>query len=478
MSEWDDAVPEADFKKAKRQPNQLVDPAEEDRLPPHSTEAERGVIGCIILSPVDCLPICIDKLTSPEVFYDLRHRTIYEAMLYMFEQKEAIDTITLMQTLRDTMKLDEVGGLPYLTSLPDSVPSAANLDYYIEIVREKHTLRVAIAGASGIVRDAYDSTGSVDEVVDKIQQTFLSLSSITSGKASAFTAKDVAVLAMQRIEHIASLGGQPEGLPTGFADIDKIVGGFKGGEMIVLAARPSAGKTALALNISSFVAVDRMRPTMFFSVEMSKESLMVRELCSRAGVSSRWIRDGMMTAEDLTKLTGAYNEVCGGRLYIDDAGGLSIMQLRARARRYHQLYGIELFVIDYLQMLHAAGKKTSNRQEEVGAVSRGIKELAKELKVPVLALAQLNRESEKDKTPRRPRVSDLRESGEIEQHADIIMLLYSKPPPEGVFPDPHVSSSGLIIAKNRDGETDEIELTFLKRFTRFVNAAPEPTPPS
>lgn len=477
MSEWDDAVPMDDFKKAKRKPNQLVDPTEEDRLPPHSTEAEQGVLGCIMLSPTDCLPICIDKLTSPEVFYDLRHRSIYESMLYMFEQKEVIDLITLMQTLRDTMKLESIGGLAYLSSLPDAVPSSANLDYYLEIVREKHFLRVAIAGATEIAADAYKPSGDPEKIVDKIQQSLLSLSSIASGKASAFTAKDVAVLAMQKIQHIASLGGQPEGLPTGFADIDKIVGGFKGGEMIVLAARPSAGKTSLALNISGFVSVERMRPTIFHSLEMSKERLMMREICSRAGVSMRWIRDGAVTEQDTINLTSAYNQVCGSKLYIDDAGGLSIMQLRARARRYHQLYGIELFVIDYLQLMHA-GRKTSNRQEEVGAVSRGVKELAKELNVPVLVLAQLNRESEKDKNPRKPRVSDLRESGEIEAHADIIMLLYNKPPPDGVMPDPHISSSGLIIGKNRDGETDEIELTFLKRFTRFVNAAPEPMPSS
>ena len=463
---------EVDLKKARRKPQSLANPLKVDRLPPHSVEAEQGVLGCALLSPQECLGECIEKLKSAsDVFYDLRHRTIYEVMVEMYDQKQAIDLITLQQRLKDRQQLDAVGGLAYLSSLPDSVPSAANLSYYLGIVREKFILRKMIQTCTDVVGRVYEHEGEVDALLDEVERDILHISEARV-EASTSTIKDLVHSAITTIETFHQRQGMLTGVGTGFVDLDMLTSGFHGGEMIVIAARPSMGKTSLAMNIAEHVGIDLRLPVGVFSLEMTAESLVLRMLCSRARVNLRNIRDGFLAERDFPKLTGAAGKLAGAPLFIDDTSGLSILQLRAKARRMAQQYGIKLFVIDYLQLLHSTARRAENRQQEIADISSGVKSLAKELKVPVVVLSQLNRELEKDKN-RKPRLSDLRESGAIEQDADLVALLYK--PSSGDDDEPGAEQDAvpvnLLIAKQRNGPTGDINLTFLKSYTRFESAA-------
>jgi replicative DNA helicase len=466
--------PPPDFKKARRQKAALAAPSKIDRLPPHSVEAEQGVLGCVLLSPNDCLGQCIEKFTNgSEVFYDLRHRTIFEALLEMYERKEAMDLITVQQALKDKQQLEAVGGLAYLASLPDAVPSAANLDYYVEIVREKYVLRRMIGTCTEVVSRAYEHQGEVDALLDEVERDILRISGdrVATG---APTMKELVHRAIHHIEMYHQRQGQLGGLATGFIDLDKMTDGLHGGEMIVIAARPSMGKTSLAMNVAEHVATELRLPVGVFSLEMTAESLVMRMMSSLARVNSRSIRDGFLAERDFAKLTTAAGQLAKAPLFIDDTSALSILQLRAKARRMHQQHGIKLFVIDYLQLLHSTARRAENRQQEIADISNGIKALAKELKVPVIVLSQLNREMEKDKN-RKPRMSDLRESGSIEQDADLVALLYkpnvSEDDDGGPSPEQDAAPVNLLIAKQRNGPTGEVNLTFLKSCTRFESAA-------
>lgn len=443
-----------------------------DRLPPHSTEAEQGVLGCVFLSPHDCLGECVEKFKpGPIVFYDLRHQTIYELLVEMYDRKEAIDVITVQQRLKDKQQLEAVGGIAYLATLPDMVPSAANLSFYVNIVREKYILRKMISTCTDVVARVYEHEGEVDALVDEVETEILRLSE-ERVEAQSISIKDVVHKAINRLEEYHANQGMLTGLSTGFTDLDKMTTGMHGGEMIVIAARPSMGKTSLAMNIAESVALDQKLPVGVFSLEMSSESLVLRMLCSRARVNLRNIREGFFSERDFPKITSAAGKLAAAPLYIDDTAGLSILQLRAKARRMWQQYGIKLFVIDYLQLLHSTARRAENRQQEIADISNGVKALAKELDVPVIVLAQLNREMEKDKN-RKPRMSDLRESGAIEQDADLIAMLY-KPSVEdedGPSLEQEAVPVNLLIAKQRNGPTGDVNLTFLKTYTRFENAA-------
>jgi replicative DNA helicase len=467
-----DSAP-ADFKKARRRKPALADPAKVDRLPPHSLEAEQGVLGCVLLAPQECLGQCIEKLKGgSEVFYDLRHRTIYEVLIEMYDRKDAIDLITVQQTLKDRQQLEGVGGLAYLASLPDAVPSAANLDYYVEIVREKFVLRQMIGTCTEVVSRAYEHQGEVDALLDEVERDILKISGDRVA-ASTPTMKDLVHRAIHHIEMYHQRQGQLGGIATGFIDLDKMTDGLHEGEMIVIAARPSMGKTSLVMNIAEHVAVNLRLPVGVFSLEMTSESLVMRMMSSLARVNSRAIRDGFLAERDFAKLTTAAGQLAKAPLFIDDSSGLSILQLRAKARRMHQQHGIKLFIIDYLQLLHSTARRAENRQQEIADISNGIKALAKELKVPVIVLSQLNREMEKDKN-RKPRMSDLRESGSIEQDADLVGLLYkpsASDDEDGPAPDQEAVPVNLLIAKQRNGPTGDVYLTFLKSCTRFESAA-------
>ena len=461
-----------DLKRTRRRKLSTTD-ARVDRLPPHSPEAEQGVLGCVLLSPNDCMGECIEKFKSgAEVFYDLRHQTIFGALAEMYDSREAIDLITLQQRLKNKQLLDEVGGIPYLAGLPDTVPSSANLAYYLEIVQEKYLLRKMIRICTDVVGRVYDYEGEVDALMDEVERDILRISE-SRVQSQTITIKDLVKKAINTIEDFHQRQGVLTGVGTGFTDLDKMTSGFHAGEMVVIAARPSMGKTSLAMNIAEHVAIDLKLPVGVFSLEMTSESLVLRMLCSRSRVNLRNVRDGFLAERDFPKLTGAAGKLATAPLFIDDSSALSILQLRAKARRMFQQYGIKLFVIDYLQLLHSTARRAENRQQEIADISSGIKALAKELSVPIIVLSQLNRELEREKN-RKPRLSDLRESGAIEQDADVVGLLY-KPSSDdeetGNSAEEEAVPVNLLIAKQRNGPTGDVNLTFLKSYTRFESAA-------
>ncbi|HEV8541687.1 MAG TPA: replicative DNA helicase [Verrucomicrobiae bacterium] len=464
-------------KRAPRRPRVsagLPPPQAVDRLPPHAIEAEQGVLGCILLSPNECLGICIEKFKKGvEVFYDLRHQVIFDLLVEMYDGKQPIDLITLQQRLKDKGQLEPVGGIPYISALPDAVPSAANLEYYIDIVREKYVLRRMIQTCTAAVARVYEHEGKVDALLDEVERDVLKISEERI-EGSSLLIKDLVHRAINTIEDYHQRQGMLTGIGTGFLDFDKMTSGMHGGEMIVIAARPSMGKTSLVMNIVEHVVLEEKLPVGVFSLEMTADSLVLRMLCSRARVNLRNIRDGFLAERDFPKLTGAAGKLATAPLYIDDSAGLSILQLRAKARRMYQQYGVKLIVIDYLQLLNGGSSRVENRQQEVAQISNGVKSLAKELNVPVIVLSQLNRELEKDKS-RKPRLSDLRESGAIEQDADLIALLYKpeegKEDEDGPAQESDAIPVNLLIAKQRNGPTGDVHLTFFKGFTRFESAA-------
>ncbi len=465
----------ADLKKSRRKTSATAGAPKIDRLPPHSIEAEQGVLGCILLSPNDCLGECIEKLKPGHlVFYDLRHQTLFQTLIEMYDEKQAIDLITLPQRLKNKQQMEGVGGLAYLSTLPDAVPSAANLQYYLDIVLEKYLLRKMVQTCTGIVGRVFDYEGEVDALLDEVERDILQISEDRVSGASA-TIKELVNRAISKIEEYHTNQGMLTGISTGFLDFDKMTTGLHGGEMIVIAARPSVGKTSLAMNIAEHVALELKVPVGVFSLEMTADQLVLRMLCSRSRVNLRNIRDGFLAERDFPKLTGAAGKMAGAPLFIDDSSGLSILQLRAKARRMWQQSGIKLFVIDYLQLLHSTSRRAENRQQEIAEISGGLKSLAKELNVPVIVLSQLNRELEKRGPGERPRLSDLRESGAIEQDADLVGLLYretkNKDGDEEVDMEQEAMPVKLYIAKQRNGPTGDVDLTFLKNYTRFESAA-------
>lgn len=469
-----------DLKRAPRRKPAPSNAGRVDRLPPHSPEAEQGVLGCVLLSPNDCMGECVEKFKSgDEVFYDLRHQTIFSVLAEMYDRREAIDVITLQQRLKNQQLLEEVGGIAYLATLPDTVPSAANLRYYLDIVQEKYLLRKMIHTCTDVVSRVYDYEGELDALMDEVERDILRISE-SRVQSHSSTIKDLVKKAISTIEDFHQRQGLLTGVGTGFADLDKMTSGLHGGEMIVIAARPSMGKTSLAMNMAEHVAIEQRLPVGVFSLEMTSESLVLRMLCSRSRVNLRNVREGFLAERDFPKLTGAAGKMASAPLFIDDSSGLSILQLRAKARRMAQQFGIKLFVIDYLQLLHSTARRAENRQQEIADISNGIKSLAKELDVPIVVLSQLNREIEREKG-RPPRLSDLRESGAIEQDADVVGLLYK---PKSAGDDDEGGGGGggggaeedavpvnLLIAKQRNGPTGDVELTFLKSYTRFESKA-------
>lgn len=491
-----------DLKRTRRRKDAAIDLAKVDRLPPHSLEAEQGVLGCMLLDPNIAIGTCIEKFKSRRdpgdtaksnrfntpapsphagaaaAFYDLRHQSLYETLVTMYDAKEPIDLITLRQRLKDKGQLDAIGGVAYLTALVDATPSPANLPFYADIVVEKHLLRRMISTCSSVIGRIYDEEqqGDVESLLDEVEKEVLHISEEREETVS-LVIKDLVHKAISQIEDLHARQGQTTGIPTGFTDLDKMTTGFHPGDMIVIAARPSMGKTSLAMNIAEHVAMDVKLPVGVFSLEMSADSLVLRMLCSRARVNLRDIREGFMAERDFPKLTNVAGKMAGSPLFIDDTASLSILQLRAKARRMHQQHGIKLFVIDYLQLLRSTAKRAENRQQEIADISSGIKALAKELKVPIIVLAQLNRELEKRDFGAKPKLSDLRESGSIEQDADLVGLLYKPKLGKEEEGEPSEQASydavpvNLLIAKQRNGPTGDVQLTFLKGYTRFENGA-------
>ena len=490
-------VPEDLVETPRRRAPQATE-AELGRVPPHSADAEQAVLGCILISPNDSIGLCLEKLRTPQTldaegkskgdadeisfFYDLKHQLVFELLVDMYEAKEAVDTLTLTNRLRDRGQIDTIGGPAYLASLEDSVPSAANLTYYLEIVWEKYLLRKMLKVCTGMVQDAYSHEGDVEQLLDEVETRIHRINDERVGERQA----DMKTLVHKAIEEVEAQHlrkGKLSGIPTGFMDLDRMTDGLHAGEMIVVAARPSMGKTSLAMNIVEHVTMEAKKPVGVFSLEMTSESLVTRMLFSQARMNLRNARDGFLSNSDFPRMTAAAGRLAKAPLYIDDTPGLSILQLRAKARRMKHQHDVQLIVVDYLQLLNSTSRRArDNRQQEISEISSGIKTLAKELRLPVIILSQLNREMERDKT-RKPRLSDLRESGAIEQDADIVGLLYK---PAGTEDEDDGSPDlnegepvNLLIAKQRNGPTGDVHMTFLKNYTRFESTArisPEDVP--
>lgn len=464
-------APIADLKAARRRKPAASDSASVDRLPPHAPEAEQGVLGCLLLSPNDCIPVCITRLSDDGAFYDLRHQLIYANIVQMYDNRKPVDIITLQQRLSDFGMLENIGGIPYLSILQDCVPSAANLTNYLDILIEKYLLRRTIATCTDAISRAYDPEGvMVEDFIDNVEREVLSVRRGTSNQTTSVGMKESVRESMEDIEKLVNNKGEVTGISTGFIDLDRMTGGLNGGEMAVIAARPSLGKTSLAMNIADYVAVESRLPVGVFSLEMTRRALTMRMICSRARVNLRALSGGFTAEADYPRIATAAGRLSACPMQIDDTPGLSIMQLRARARMMWQMFGIKLFVVDYLQLACSSTKRgKENRQQEVSEISSGLKALAKELDVPVIVLSQLNRDVEK--TKRKPMLSDLRESGSIEQDADLVAFLYNVELRDEGEEQSYVLPVNLLIAKQRNGPTGEVNLTFLKAYTRFESAA-------
>jgi replicative DNA helicase len=441
------------------------------RAPPHSVEAEQGVLGSMLMSPREVIGEVVEK-AGADYFYIPAHQTIYSELVSLWDAGAAIDLITFTQVLRDKNLLETVGGAAAVTALYTFVPTAANVGYYLEILRDKYIARSLIAAGTETVRRAYEEQDEIKVLLDETEQTFISLGDDRfSGQLSSM--KDNVMRAIEIIEEANKRKGGLVGLATGFTEFDRMTGGLRPAEMVVIAARPSMGKTSLVMNIAEHVSINEKLAVGVFSLEMSTDQLTQRLLCSRARVNLQKIRDGFMSERDFPALTAAAAKLAEAKLLIDDSSSLSILELRAKARRLKSQHDIQLVVVDYLQLLHSTSKKSNdNRQIEVSEISKGLKSLAKELRIPVIVAAQLNRQPEA-RHGGKPRLSDLRESGSIEQDADLVGLLLR---PEIYEEDEEVrqemaGEAELIIAKQRNGPIGDVALTFLKEFTRFEDRA-------
>lgn len=444
-----------------------------DRQLPSSIEAEQGVLGCIFLSPMECMSECLAKLKSgPETFYDIKHQAIYKTLQEMFENKEAIDVITVQRHLKDKHQLESVGGIPYLASLPDTVPSAANLSSYLEVVREKHLLRKMLLHCYDFPNKVYEHCGEVDGLIEDFEQSAMSVSGMIVN-TDEISIKELVKQRIDFYEECHQKGGGLLGISTGYPDLDRMIDGMKPAELIVLAARPSVGKTSLAMNIAENVAIDNKLPVGVFSLEMSREALVGRMISSRSRINERKLTKATANEAEMKSVFTSGVKLAHSPIFIDDTAGMSITQMRAKARRMVQKHKIKLFIIDYMQLMESP-RAMGNRREEMDEVSKGVKAMAKELHVPVMAICQLNRELEKEKD-RKPRASDLRESGQIEQDADIIGMLYCTDP-DALRSGKDVLPVNLLIVKQRNGPTGDVPFVFFKNYTRFESAPKfEPT---
>src|SRR6516165_4261951 len=392
---------------------------------PSSEDGEKGVLCSLLLSPREVADICVLSLKA-DAFYIPAHQTIYSLILEFGDKSKPIDFVSLKQALKDRNQLEEIGGPEYLSALYSFVPTAANAAYYIQIVREKYVLRRLIIAFNSLSNQCYDAQEDIRPLLDDTEKEIFAITGEHVNTEIVAT-KDLVMATIEQIEKLYENRGSLTGIPTGFSDLDKMTLGLHPAEMIVIAARPSMGKTALAMNIAEHVAMNVGKAVAIFSLEMSSQQLVQRLLCSRAKVDLQRVRDGFLSERDFPKLTAAAAKLAAAKMFIDDTPGLSIMELRAKARRMKSQYDVELIVIDYLQLLRSTTRRAQdNRQLEIAEISGGIKALAKELEIPVIVVAQLNRQPDaraKGDAPGRPRLSDLRESGSIEQDADVVGLL-------------------------------------------------------
>ena len=433
------------------------------RIPPHDIEAEQAILGCM-LTDKDAVVSAIEVLKE-ESFYREDNRAIFAAIYSLYAKSEPVDIITVKAELVETGNFERVGGLEYLASLPERVPTTANVDKYIKIVEEKAALRELITTSNELVALGYDETEDVDSIMDMAERKVFDLASKKNTKGYS-PLRDVLVESFDKIEKLYNNKGAFSGTPTGFYDFDRITSGLHGSELIILAARPAMGKSAFAINIATNVAVKAKVPVAIFNLEMAKEQVANRILSSEAMVDSNKIRTGQLEDDDWTKLATTLGKLSEAPIYIDDTAGISIMEIRAKCRKLKLEKNIGLVVIDYLQLVQPTGRKNGTREQEISEISRSLKILAKELDIPVIALAQLSRSVEK-REDKRPMLSDLRESGSIEQDADIVMFIHR----DDYYNDEseRKNIAEIILAKHRAGSTGTVDLAWFPNFTKFEN---------
>ena len=434
------------------------------KIPPSDIEAEQAILGSM-LTDKDSVMSAIEVL-KPDDFYREDNKAIYEAICNLYSRSEPIDIITVKSELVANGKFENVGGLEYLAILPDKVPTTANVEQYIKIVGEKSLLRNLIRTANEIITLGYSQTEEVEDIMDMAERKIFDLLKERS-KTTYTPIKDVLVETFAQIERLYNKSDVITGIPTGFIELDYKTAGLHNSDLILVAARPAMGKSAFVINIASNAAIRAKVPVVIFNLEMSKEQVANRILCSEAMVDSNKIRTGKIEEEDWTKLAGALGPISDAPIYIDDTPGISIMEIRAKCRKLKLEKNIGLIIIDYLQLVSASGKRNSSREQEISEISRSLKILAKELNVPVIALSQLSRAPEQRKDDHRPILSDLRESGAIEQDADIVMFLYRDDYYNENSEDKNIAE--VILAKHRGGSTGTVKLAWLGNYTKFAN---------
>jgi replicative DNA helicase len=434
-----------------------------DRIPPHNMEAEQAVIGAIFLEP-ESLTIA-SEILLPEDFYRSAHQKIYQAILKLNDEGKAVDLITVTEELAASKQLEEVGGVSYLSDLAGSVPTAANIEYYARIVEEKSLLRRLIRTATNIAQDGYSREDEVNELLNEAEKRIMEVSQ-RKNSGSFHNIKDILVRTYDNIEMLHNRKGDITGIPTGFAELDRMTAGFQRNDLIIVAARPSVGKTAFALNIAQNVATKTSENVAIFSLEMGAEQLVMRMLCAEGNIDAQRLRTGSLTDEDWRKLTMAMGSLSNSGIFIDDTPGIRISEIRSKCRRLKQEHGLGMVLIDYLQLIQGSGRTSENRQQEVSEISRSLKALARELEVPVIALSQLSRSVEQ-RQDKRPMMSDIRESGSIEQDADIVAFLYRDDYYNKETENKNIIE--IIIAKQRNGPVGTVQLAFIKEYNKFVN---------
>jgi len=437
------------------------------RSMPESLAAEAAVLGSMIVDP-ECINEVVEQLEAA-AFYRLEHQMIFDALIALYEKNkgEGLDAVLLRDELEKRKQLERVGGVDYIAKVMDSVPSSANVMYYAKIVKDKMLLREIIDAASAILNAAYDQNGETNETLDEAERRIFAVTDRNISSTAA-AIKDLVTRAYELIEKRE--GSHVTGLATGYYALDDLTCGLQDGEMIIIAGRPSMGKTSLALNIAQYIGLVEKFPVAVFSLEMGRQQLAERFLCSLSEIDSQKIRRGMLNTEHYERLKSASGELYDAPIYIDDTASLTPLELRAKSRRLKSQHRIRCIIVDYLQLMHV-GSRIESRQQEITTISRYIKALARELNVPVVVLSQLNRAPE-GREGHRPRMSDLRESGSIEQDADVVMLLHREDYYHRGEKDYEPNNKAdLIIAKQRNGPTDTVELIFREKFTRFENAS-------
>ena len=425
------------------------------KLPPQNIEAEQSLLGALLIDK-DAV-VRIAEVLSPIHFYRTeQHGKIYEAIINLFEKREPIDLVTVTERLKQNEALDLAGGPAYLTTLVNTVPTAAHVEHYARIIKEHAVRRSLISQATRLIENAYDESTPVEDILEMAEQGIFAVSQQNVRK-DFMALKDLLTTSFDRLDELQKSSGKLRGVPTGFRDLDAKLAGFQDSNLIIFAARPGQGKTSFVLNVAQYVAVKVGLPVGIFSLEMSQEELVDRVIVAQADIDAWKLKTGKLDDSDFDRISHAYGELAEAPLFIDDTPGLSLAEIRTKARRLQMEHGLKLVVVDYLQLIH--GRNLENRVQEVSEISQGLKNLARELKIPVLAVSQLSRAVE-SRGSRKPQLADLRESGAIEQDADVVMFIYREDPE-------NMKDTNLEIAKHRNGATGEIKMMFIPERMKF-----------